>query len=179
MRTWTRLFPAVLLTLPYLGTTLHAGDAETNAEKISQLQKDVAKLQKEIAELRKDVNDNALRRNASAEELGKMRELLERMALQQGAIQHRVSAYGPQAVASNAPPQTSATITVENQFLADAQVSINGQLYTVRPGQTIQVPRIQVGPFEYFVEVNGALIQPPRLETLPPPGYVIRIYRRM
>ena len=172
MRTWTRLIPAVLLVLPFLGPSLRAGDAETNAQRIEKLEKEVGKLHKEIEELRK---------STSQEELARIRELLERMALHQGVIAQRQAGYNPSSVGGGAPPvasPTTGTITVENQFPGDAQVRINGQTYTVRPFQTIQVPRVPTGSFEYSVEWNGMFIQPPRFETLQPTGYIIRIYRR-
>ncbi len=176
MRTWARLIPAALLAIPFTWSSLYA-DAETNAQKIEKLQKDVAQLQKQIEDLRKDLSDNALRRNASTEELGRIRELLERMAVQQGVIQQRQAGYNPSSVNAGVP--STAMITVDNQFGADALVRINGQPYLVPAFRTIQVPRIPTGSFEYSVELNGGLIQSPRQETLQPPGYTIRIYRRM
>ena len=47
MRTWTRLIPAVLLALPFTVSSLHA-DAETNAKKIEQLQKDIKQLREDV-----------------------------------------------------------------------------------------------------------------------------------
>ncbi len=172
MRTWTRLIPAVLLAFPFFGPSLRAGDAETNVKRIESLEKEVAKLHKEMEELR---------RSTSQEELAKIRELLELMAVKQGVIAQRQAGYNPSSVGGGAPPvapSSTGTITVENQFLGDAQVRINGQMYTVRPFQTIQVPRVPTGSFEYSVEMNGMLIQPPRFETLQATGYIIRIFRR-
>jgi hypothetical protein len=172
MRTWIRLIPAVLLVLPFLSPSLRAGDAETNAQRIEKLEKEVGRLHKEIEDLRK---------STSQEELAKIRELLELMAVKQGVIAQRQAGYNPSSVGGAAPPVASpstGTITVENQFPGDAQVRINGQMYTVPAFRTIQVHRVATGSFEYSVEMNGNFIQPPRFETLQPTGYIIRIYRR-
>ena len=181
MRTWTRVIPAVLLILPFTPAFLRAADDTASlTEKLNQLSKKVETLEK-------NVTDNSLRRNqVEAElrdikvELGKIRELLERMAQQQGAIQ-RQAGYDPRfvpGVPGGAIP-TTATITVENVFSAPADVRINGQSYPVEPFQTRPII-VPLGAFQYSVEVEGhGMVKPPSMETLRPSGFRIRIFPKM
>jgi hypothetical protein len=175
MRTWTRLTSAVLLTLALFCPTLRAADPpETNAQKIEQLQKEVAQLQKDVLEMRKDLLDNAARRNATAEQLARIQELLERMALQQGVI--RQAGFDPRSVAPGGAPATTATITLQNTYLAPATVRINGQSYRVSPGQTLPIA-FPIGTIQYSVDVDGTgTLEPLRTDTLQPAGYRINIH---
>jgi hypothetical protein len=180
MRIWTRLLPAVLLALFVFGTSLRAIDpAETNSEKIEKLQKEMKQIREDVQKLKNDMAMNSVRGGRVEEQLDLILRRLDSLAQQQQSTIQRISAYGPTAIPGNAPPPAGATITVENRYPGDAQVRINGQAYTVRPFQTIQVPRISAGTFEYSVEVNGLLIQPPRTETLPPTGYRITVFPQM
>src|SRR5262249_47045343 len=138
MRTWTRPIPAALLALAVFNPSLCAIDPElTDKQKIEQLQKDVAQIQRDLAELRKDLLDNAAHRNATAEQLRRIQELLERMALQQGVI--RQAGFDPRSVAPGGAVPTTATITVQNSYLYPATVRINGQSFRVEPNQTLPI----------------------------------------
>jgi hypothetical protein len=179
MRTWTRLIPAVLLAMLFLGASLHAGDAETNDKKIEKLQTEMKQLREDVQKLKSEITiQNNLRDSRIEEQFGEILRRMDRLAQQQQTVQ-RIAAYGPQTATSNAAPPASATITVENQYPGEAQVRINGQPYLVPAFRTIQVPRVPTGAFEYSVEMNGMFLEPPRLETLRSVGYVIRIFQRM
>jgi hypothetical protein len=178
MRTWTRLIPAVLLALGLFCPSLRAIDPELgDKQKIEQLQRDVADLKKQIGDLRRDLLDNAAQRNHNTEELARIRELLERLAAQQGAI--RVAGYDPRSVAPGGAAPTTATITVQNVYAAPATVHINGQSYRVGPGQTLPIT-FPVGTIQYSVDVDGyGTVGPLRNDNLPPVGYRINIFPRM
>ncbi|HTU90082.1 MAG TPA: hypothetical protein VMF69_08290 [Gemmataceae bacterium] len=180
MRTWMRLIPAVVLILPFAPALLNAADPEIPIKK-----EDFQKLMEKVDKLQSDMTANSLRGNRTAddlrairEELQRIRELLERMAQQQGAIQ-RQSGYGPTFVPPGAPPSTG-TITLRNVYSAPATVHINGQPHLVLPNQTRIVSNFPVGSFRYSVDVDGfGMVEPPRTETLHPAGYRITIFPRM
>jgi hypothetical protein len=178
MRTWKRLIPAVLLAILFVGTSLHAEDAETNADKITKLQKDVAQLQKDVSDLRKDVLDNAAQRAATTEQLARIRELVERMAAQQGVI--RQTGFDPRSVAPGGAVPTTGTITVQNVYSYPATVRINDRSFRVQPNQTLPISGVPTGTFQYSVDVDGfGTVEPPRTDNLPPAGYRISIFPRM
>lgn len=180
MRNWTKMLVAVSLAFLFFATSLRADPELNDKQKIEQLQKDMKDLRDEIQKLKNEITiQNNLRSAAMTEQFRELHRHLDSLAQQQQQTIQRISAYAPQSVTSNAAPPTSATVTVENQFHEEAHVTVNGSRYTVAPFQTIQVPRVATGTFEYSVEWNGRLIQPPRLETLRPVGYVIRIFPRM
>lgn len=177
MRTWMRLVAALLLILPLAPARLSAADPELKKD-------DLQKLIDKVDKLQKDMTDNSLRGNRTAEdlraireELGRIRELLERMAQQQGAIQQRTAGYDPRSLRPGGVAP-SATITLQNDFSAPATVHINGRSFNLGAYQTLKVPDVPVGPFQYYVEVGGRMVEPPRNETLPSAGYRIQIYTR-
>jgi hypothetical protein len=177
MRTWKRLIPAVLLVLPFTGSWLRA-DAETNADAIKQLQKDVKKLQEDVAQLRKDFTDNAAQRNANAEQLRAIRETLDRMARQQDTLRIQPG-YDPRSINPAVPP-ASGTITLQNHYSAPATVRINDRPYRVEPNQTVPVLGVPTGTFQYSVDVDGfGTVEPLRTDNLRPVGYRITIFPRM
>jgi hypothetical protein len=178
MLTWTRLIPAVLLTLALFCPSLRAIDPElTDKQKIEQLQRDVTQIKNDLERLRKDFLDNAAQRNHNAEELAKIRELLERMALQQGVI--RQAGFDPRSVTPGGAVPTTATITVQNAYLYPATVRINGQSFRVEPNQTLPIAGIPTGTFQYSVDVDGfGTAEALRTDTLRPSGYRITIFPR-
>jgi hypothetical protein len=181
MRTWTKLLPAVLLILPITGSSF-AADAAPSSKDIEQLKTDVKELRESVQKLEAAMRLNELRGARIEEHYLEIIRRLDRVTQQQQTIE-RIAAYGPPvmpgAAIPGAPvPPTTGTVILENRHPSPAQVRINGQPYTVGGFQTIQVPRVPAGPFEYSVEVDGLLVSPPHTETLPPTGYRIRIYPR-
>lgn len=181
MRTWTKLLPAVLLVLPVTGSSF-AADTAPSSKDIEQLQSDVKQLRKDVQELQEAMRLNGLRGARTEEHLVEILRRLDRLAQQQQTIE-RIAGYGPPslpggAVPGAAVPLTTGTVILENRHPSPAQVRINGQPYTVGGFQTIQVPRVPAGPFDYSVEVDGVMVSPPHTETLPATGYRIRIYPR-
>lgn len=181
MRTWTSLIPAVLLILPFTPALLHAADSDT------PLPDRVNQLSKKLETLENDVKANSLRGNRVAEELreiraelSRIRELLERMAQQQGTIRIQPG-YNPSSVAPpGAPVPTMGTITVRNHYTAPATVAINGRTYRVDAGQTLPILGVPAGTFQYSVDVEGyGMVEPLRNATLSPTGYRITIFPRM
>src|SRR5262249_6186069 len=139
--------------------------------------KDVAQIQRDLAELRKDLLDNAAHRNATAEQLRRIQELLERMALQQGVI--RQAGFDPRSVAPGGAVPTTATITVQNSYLSPATIRINGQTFRVEPNQTLPITGVPTGTFQYSVDVDGfGTAESLRTDTLRPSGYRITIFPR-
>jgi hypothetical protein len=181
MRTWTRLIPAVLLILPFTPALLRAADPD-----IKSLNDRLDQLSQKVKTLEDNVTSNSLRGNrveaelrAVREELGRIRELLERMAQQQGAIQ-RQAGYDPRSVSPGGAIPTTGTITVQNNYTAPATVHINNQTFRVEPGQTRPISGVPTGLFQYSVDVEGyGTVEPPRSDTLRPWGYRINIYPRM
>lgn len=181
MRTWMRLIPAVLLAVSFTPALLHAADPELTIKK-----EDFQKLLEKVDKLQKDMTDNSLRGNRTAEdmrvireELQRIRELLERMAVQQGAIQQRQAGFDPRSLPPGGGRPTTGTITLQNDFSAPATVHINGQSFTVAPYQIRTIPNLPVGPFQYYVDVGGNMVESPHSETLRPEGYRIRIFTRL
>lgn len=180
MRSWMRVVAAVLLIMPFATALLHAADPELPLKK-----EDFQRLVDKVDKLQSEMTANSLRGTRTAEdlreirvELQKIRELLERMAAQQGAIQ-RQSLYGP-SLSPIAPVPTTGTITVENSSSFTATVRIDGRSYVVRPGQTIPIRGVPTGTFQYSVDAEPfGTIQPLQTDTLRPGGYTIRIYPRM
>lgn len=179
MRTWMRLISAVLLAVPFTPALLHAADPELNIKK-----EDFQRLLEKVDKLQKDMTDNSLRGNRTAEdlrgireELQRIRELLERMAQQQGAIQ-RVAGYDPRSLPNGGARPITGAITLQNDFSAPATVHINGQAFSVAPYQIRTIPNVPLGPFQYFVDVEGRIVEAPHSETLSQAGYRIRIYTR-
>jgi hypothetical protein len=179
MRTWMRLVAAILLILPFAPARLYAADPELTIKR-----EDFQKLIDKVDKLQKDMTDNSLRGNRTAEdmraireELARIRELLERMALQQGV--QRQAGYDPRSLPSGgAAAPTTGTIVLENTFSAPATVHINGRAITVAAYETLRVPNVPLGPFQYYVEVGGRMVDSPHSETLRPEGYRILIYTR-
>lgn len=181
MRTWMKLLPAVLLVLPISGSSL-AADAPPNAKDIEQLQSEVKKLREDVQKLQEAMTKNELRGADIQLKLNEILYRLDSLAKQQQTIE-RIAAYGPPpmpgaTIPGAALPLTTATVHLVNRYPSPAQVRINGQAFTVGGFQTIQVPRVPPGTFEYSVEVDGQMISPPHMETLPPTGYRITIYPR-
>lgn len=180
MRTWMSLVAAISLILPLSSARLRAADPELTLKK-----EDFQKLVDKIDKLQKDMTDNALRGNQTLaelrtirEELQKIRELMERMAVQQGTIR-REAGYDPRSVAPGGAPPAAGTIVLQNDFPATATVHINGQSFTVAPYQTRHVGNVPLGIFQYSVDVEGTgAVEPPRSESLRPGGYRIRIFPR-
>lgn len=175
MRTPLRLALAVLLAAVLAPTALRA--EETTAERIARLQREndalkIASLQKEIDALRQRI------------------EMLERTIRNQDEvlrtqITRQSGYYGPPAGPTNgngngaAAAPATATISLRNQFLADAIVTINGRSYRVPAGQTAEVRAVQVGSFDYQVEVDGyGVVLPHRSETLSARGRIITVFPR-
>jgi TolA-binding protein len=174
MRTRMRLALAVLLTAALTSASLRA--AESDAEKIARLQREldaekIANLQREIDSLRQRI------------------ELLERTIRNQdemlrGQITRQSGYFGPPAAPPNgngaaAAAPTTASVTLRNQYLADASVTINGRSYRVAAGQTAEVRRVPLGTFNYEVNVDGfGVVQPLTSATLSARGHLITIYPR-
>lgn len=173
MHTWMRLIPAVLLAVPFTGASLRAGDAETNAKKIEDLQKDVAQLKKDLQDLKDEVRTNSVRGAQVTKDLQDIKNMLRDMS----AVSTRQAGYDPRSLRPGGPPP-SATITLQNDFSAPATVHINGRSFNLGAYQTLKVPDVPVGPFQYYVEVGGRMVEPPRNETMPPAGYRIQIFTR-
>src|SRR5579875_3375905 len=113
MRTWMRLVAAILLILPFAPARLYAADPELTIKR-----EDFQKLIDKVDKLQKDMTDNSLRGNRTAEdmraireELARIRELLERMARQQGVSQ-RQAGYDPRSLPSGgaAAPATGTIV---------------------------------------------------------------------
>ena len=180
MRTWTRLIPAVLLILPFTPALLHAADDPALlTDRLNQLSK-------KMETLESDVKSNSLRGSRVAEELrdirvelGKIRELLELLAKQQGTLRIQPG-YDPRSVTPGGPVPTMGTITVRNHYTAPATIAINGRTYRVEAGQTLPILGVPAGTFQYSVDVEGyGMVEPLRNATLPPAGYRITIFPRM
>jgi hypothetical protein len=191
MRTWMRLVLAVLLATPFTLAPLHAADPEESTEqKVKRLERELTQLGRELADLRDDVKSNALRRNASSEDLRKLRDRLA--ILEQMVVRHddllkipttRESGAGPgplPAGPGNGAPASTGTITLRNQYSAVATVHINGRSYVIEPNRTTTITGVPFGTFNYEVEVDGyGMVQPLRPETLRPNGHIITIFPRV
>jgi hypothetical protein len=157
MRTWTRLIPTALLTLPLLLPSVHAADPELDSVKIRQLQDDVKQLRKDLDALR-----DAIRRIDQRTE-----------------IMQRESFYGPSGAIGNGVAPRRATITMQNDSAVGVTVRINGMPYRVEPFSTRPLTNVPVGPFNYEIEADGfGILEPVRTETLTPNGHRFRIYPR-
>ena len=181
MRTWTKIAAVLLLAIPLTASPLRA-QTETNLKKIEKLQEDVKKLQQDVDKLQQITINNTLSGVATVEQLGKIREILERMAKEQQAIT-RQAGFDARSVNPPMPGVTVPTtgrIVVENTLLSAAWVRINGQAYRVEPGQTRSINGVPVGTFQYSVDVDnfGPTEAMPRTDALPPSGYRIRIFPR-
>jgi outer membrane murein-binding lipoprotein Lpp len=171
--TGMRLVPAVLLALLFASPLLRAADTKD----IEKIQKDIADLRKDITQLQNDMRAESLNRNAIQEQLNEILRRLDRLAQQQESAYQRISRFGPPPPAPGGALSTTATIVIQNQYDAPATVFINGRAITVNPFQTIQVPGVPTGSFEYSVDVEGrGLVQAPGRHTLPASGYRIRIF---
>ncbi|MHB1425863.1 MAG: hypothetical protein ACYC3I_22075 [Gemmataceae bacterium] len=179
MRTWMSLIPAILLILISPATLLQAADPELTIKK-----EDFQKLLDKVDKLQSDMTSNSLRGNHSVEELRaireelqKIRELLEIMARQQGAIQ-RQAGFGPPSVPAAVP--STGTVTVQNVYTAPATVRLNGQTHRVDPGQTLPIFGVPLGTIQYSVEVDGfGLVEPLRTDVIRTGAYRIKIFPKM
>src|SRR5262249_5364717 len=150
MRTWMRLAPAVLLVLPFAPATVRA-DAETNAKNIEQLQKDFKDLRRDLEILQNEVRTNSVRGAQTAADIREILRRLDQMASTQETVR-RYAPPPPDAVPGAAAP-TTGTITVRNQYTADATISINGRPYRVPAGREARIGNVPLGPINYDVEV--------------------------
>jgi hypothetical protein len=174
MRTWMKFAPAVLLLLP-LAPTAAGADPETNtAQKIEKLQTDVAALRQDVAKLQNDMIATNLKAGNIDRKLDDILQRLDRMASASSSTRY----YGPppEGVPGVMAP-TTATITVRNQYSANATIHINGRPYLAPAGQDVRIGNVPLGPINYDVEVDGyGLVQPLRTETLRPNGRIITIF---
>jgi hypothetical protein len=164
-----KLAPAVLLLLPLMPAASGAEETNNTAQQIKQLQEDVKKL-------KADMIDTNLKINTIARNLDDIKEILQR--LDRMAARESISRYGPppEGVPAMAAP-TTGTITVRNQYTANATIRINGRPYAAPAGQDVRIGGVPLGPINYDVEVDGyGVVQPLRTETLRPNGRIITIF---
>jgi hypothetical protein len=165
MRKWTRAIPAAFLALPLVLKSVGRaeGDAETNAKKIENLQKEVKELRRDLDTLR-DVLRQIDQRTA---------DMARRESRYYGPTDPNPNPNGGVGAAGRA------TITLQNDFAAPATIRINGIPYRVEAFQTREVQRVPVGPFNVDVSVEGfGEIMPVRTENLMPTGHRFRIFPR-
>jgi hypothetical protein len=170
MRTPLRLALAVLLLSPAFLSA-----AESDAEKIARLQREIdaqkiASLQKELDTLRQRIE--ILERTIRNQD-----EYLRTQSMRQAGYQGLPPSSPGNGAA--APTPTTATITVRNQYLYGATVTINGRGYRVAAGQTAEVGNVPVGTVNYEVSVDGfGVVQSLTSTTLSPRGREIKIFPR-
>ncbi len=175
MRTWTRFVPAVLLVLPFTSAASGADPEMTPTQQIEKLQKDMDALRREVKTLQADVLNNGVRGARLEEEMREIRKLLQNLD-QMASAQEKIRRYGPPPDAVPAAPPTG-TITVRNQYTADATIHLNGRPYRVPAGQDVRIGNVPLGPINYDVDVDGyGIVRPLRTEMLRPNGRIITIY---
>jgi hypothetical protein len=94
MRTWTRLVPAVLLALPFTMASVRAEDAESNAKKIEQLQKDLKELRLTLDVLKEEMKTNSVRGAKVEADLSLIKDMLLKAASARDAAVRQVN-YAP------------------------------------------------------------------------------------
>jgi hypothetical protein len=173
-----KLASAVLLLLPFATAAFSADPEPTTAQTIDKLQKDVDALRRDVKTLQSDVLNNGIRGARIEEEMREIRKLLQKLD-QMASARESISRYGPlpsEGTTSMMVP-TTATITVRNRYMANANIRINGRPYPVAPGQELRIPGVPLGSINYDVEVDGyGLVQPLRTEALRPNGRIITIF---
>jgi hypothetical protein len=178
MRTWIKLAPAVLLLLPFAPAASGADPEPTTAQTIEKLRTDVDSLRRDVKKLQDEMVNTNLKTNMIARNLDDIKELLQRLD-RMASARESISRYGPppsEGTTAMMVP-TTATITVRNQYTANATIRINGRPYLVAPGRDLQLRDVPLGPVNYEVDVDGyGVVQPLRTETLRPNGRIITIF---
>jgi hypothetical protein len=168
MRTWLMLAPAALLAAVLSAPATRAAD-ETNAQKIEQLQKDLADLKSQMEDLRKEVRDSSVRGMGMSNALRDLQQrvdLMQQLLAQQNELlrmqARQAFSYTPPANGAAPPAGVPVPVTpprsvirLENRYVVPATVYINGQAYPVPPYQTVEVRDVPVGTFTYEVSAEG------------------------
>jgi hypothetical protein len=138
---------AVMVAL-LVGSAAWSRPPETDED----LRRDVRDLKEDLARLRRDVE---LDRREAAKQAQRLEERLERMTL---ALE-RLSGTGPASsrpsMAFSPARRVTGTIRLENRLGVNAQVTIDGIVYTIAP-RSVRLLRDQpAGAFSYDVTADG------------------------
>jgi outer membrane murein-binding lipoprotein Lpp len=156
---------AATLVLAVLGLCLLAGpalalapppegDKKTDSEKLDEISRQLKTLADNVNDIKNQLGDMSLSTNRTIADLKSRIDALEqrlgRIESQAGGVRRAM-----------APPVVG-TIRLMNRSAFPATINVNGQPYTVAPGQTRDLAGVAAGAFTYSVEANGfGMIQPP------------------
>jgi hypothetical protein len=137
-----------------LGAPAFAGSAETNADKIAQIQKELREIRRDLGDLRRRLTDAEVRAGTATTDLGELRErlaVLERMVVKHDDLL-KESGSRPSYSFTPAPAGRLGTIRLQNRTGIGATVLIDGTRYTLAPYETRLIRNRPEGLFTYEVE---------------------------
>jgi hypothetical protein len=150
-RSGRRLLLAALLAAA-LGAPAFAGDAETNADKIAQIQRDLDDMRRDLKDLRRRLTDADVKAGRSTVDLDELRERLA--VLERMVVKHDDLLKGPtnrSAFSFPPAPGRAGTLRLENRWGGEATVVVNGTPYVLAPYETRTLANQPEGLFTYSV----------------------------
>ncbi len=185
MRTW---IPLVLLTMALTATSGLAADPPNRdsdtATQLRAIARDIEALRHDMDALRRDVNDMGVRGADTASRLLDLQQrvdALQALVYRADSAARRAYSYTPPTMppASETTPLPAApptgTIMLRNFSALLGTFVINGQAYSVAPGQSVEVRNVPLGSFTYEIAVEGyGVIRPAttRMLTAGSPYYL-------
>jgi hypothetical protein len=177
MRTWITLtlVAAALAGAPALAADPNPSNSEIAAQ-LRAISDDLRALHAEMRDVRRDIGDIGVRGLDTATRLQEMQQRVDTLQ----AILYRSDNSGRRAFSFTPPamPQASdttplpqapptGTIILRNFSTVTGTFYINGQPYSVAPGQSVEVRNVPLGTFTYEIAADGyGVIRPATTRVL-------------